>query len=466
MKRSLLFSSTVVIAAQSFSGSLALHADVLLPGRPSPLVQPAAPPKARPFSPHDVRLLDGPFKEGQDIAAQYLLSLEPDRFLANFRKEAGLEPKAEHYGGWESQGVSGHTGGHYLSACALAWAATRDARFLARVNSIVQELALCQNANGNGYVAAIPEGKRVYAEVATGNIRSAGFDLNGCWVPNYTLHKLFAGLRDAYRLCDNTQALTVARHLADWMESVHADLTEAQMQQILACEHGGLETHVRYADAIYFADDAGLWVNLYLASELTWKARGVTLRQETRWPDGDSTTLRISCREPQSFILRLRRPHWAQDGFSVSVNGEPHAAELTSSGYARIQRTWKPGDRVDVRFPMTLRTESMPDNPKRIAVFYGPTLLAANLGTVDDPAADRSDYVPMLLTEERPVAEWIKITDLASLQFRTHGVGKPRDVDLVPFHRLHDRRYTVYLDVFTQTDWEARHSHDRHPSHR
>ena len=170
----------------------------------------------------------------------YLLSFEPDRFLANFRKEAGLPPKAEHYGGWESQGVSGHSAGHYLSACAMAYAATSDQRFLDRVNYMVDELAACQDALGTGYVAAIPDGKRVYAEVAAGNIRSAGFDLNGCWVPNYTLHKLLAGLRDAYRLCGNAKALDIAKKLADWFEKTLEKLDESQIQQMLMAEHGGI----------------------------------------------------------------------------------------------------------------------------------------------------------------------------------------------------------------------------------
>jgi hypothetical protein len=98
----------------------------------------------------------------------------------------------------------------------------------------------------------------------------------------------------------------------------------------------------------------------------------------------------------------------------------------------------------------------MPDNPKRIAIFYGPTLLAANLGPVQDEAATRPFYVPVLLTGERPVTDWVKPVSLSEVTFKTIGVGRPRDVDLVPFHSLHDRRYTVYLDVFTESEWARR----------
>jgi len=206
--------------------------------------------KAEPFALEDVRLLHGPFKHAQDLQGQWLLTLEPDRLLAWFRKEAGLKPKALVYGGWEDRGVAGHCLGHYLSGCSLMYASTGDVRFLERVDYLVKELTLCQESNGNGYVAAIPGGKQVFAQVAAGDIRSAGFDLNGPWVPLYTLHKLFAGLVDAYRLCDSEQALAVNRKLADWLGTVLSQLDHAQMQKILACEHGGMNEALAdlYAD--------------------------------------------------------------------------------------------------------------------------------------------------------------------------------------------------------------------------
>lgn len=182
--------------------------------------------KAQPFALEDVRLLDGPFKHALELDAAYLLRLEPDRLLARFHKDAGLEPKAEGYGGWEARGVSGHSLGHYLSACSMMYASTGDARFRDRVNYMVNELKACQTANGDGYVAAIPDGRRVFAEVAAGNIRSKGFDLNGLWVPWYTLHKLFAGLIDAYRYCENDEALAVAVQLADWAIKTTSGLNE------------------------------------------------------------------------------------------------------------------------------------------------------------------------------------------------------------------------------------------------
>ena len=605
-----------------------------------PPVNPAAAPIAELFPLQDVRLLDGPFKDAQDTAIEYLLSLEPDRFLANFRKQAGLKPKAEHYGGWESQGVSGHAGGHYLSGCALAYASTGDRRMLERVNYFVDELAECQKANGDGYVSAIPEGKRGYAEIGEGNIRSASSDLNGLWVPNYTMHKVFAGLRDAYRLAGNNQALEVEKKLADWFERIHANLTDQQMQQIMVAEHGGInetfadlyedtaddryltlskrfhhkdileplaehrdilagkhantqipkvigvasryeitgdehdqaiadffwdlvvnhhsyvtggncdhehfgepdklnnrlspvttetcnvynmlkltthvfgwspsskvadfyeraflnhmrssqhpdgrviynlslqpghmkeyqsqydgftccvgtgmENHVKYGEAIYFHDNDTVWVNLFIPSEVEWKDRSVRLRQTTDWPNSDTTRIAIESDSPQTFTLRLRKPYWVAADCEVSINGQPQQAKADDDGYISLRREWKANDVVEFRMPMALRTESMPDNDNRIAVFYGPTVLAADLGPVDDPNASDAYYVPVLVTDNKPVFEWVKATNLDQLQFATKAVGQPRDVPLVPFYQLHDRRYSVYLDCFTTDEWAAR----------
>jgi uncharacterized protein len=196
--------------------------------------------QAEPFPLQAVRLLDGPFRDAMLRDEKYLLSLEPDRLLSWYRKEAGLIPEAEVYGGWEAQGVAGHILGHYLSACSHMYASTGDKRFLDRVDYIVDKLAECQRANGNGYFAAIPNGKVIFAEIARGEIRSQDFGLNGGWVPWYTLHKEFAGLIDAYQLCGNAKALEVATKLADWAEATTKDLTEEQWQKMLVCEQGGM----------------------------------------------------------------------------------------------------------------------------------------------------------------------------------------------------------------------------------
>jgi len=203
--------------------------------------EPHSPQKVEPFALSDVRLLEGSrFHRAQELSREFLLQYEPDRLLARFRKEAGLEPKGEVYGGWESMGIAGHSLGHYLSACSQMCASTGDRRFQERVDYIVTELQECQRADGAGYTMAVPEGRRVFAEVAQGDIETKRFDLNGVWVPLYTLHKVMGGLRDAWHLTGNEDALEVETLLGNWLEKTFAGLSDEQMQHVLYCEHGGI----------------------------------------------------------------------------------------------------------------------------------------------------------------------------------------------------------------------------------
>ena len=198
--------------------------------------------QAEPLPISDVRLLGGPLKHAQDLDADYLLELEPDRMLAFYRERAGLEPKGEPYGGWDGPGrnLTGHIGGHYLSGVSLMWAATGDARFKTRADYIVAELKEVQDAHGDGYLSALEGGRRCFDELARGEIRSAAFDLNGEWAPWYTLHKTYAGLRDAYRYTGNRTALNVEVAFAAWAERVLAGLDGAQIQHMLNTEFGGM----------------------------------------------------------------------------------------------------------------------------------------------------------------------------------------------------------------------------------
>jgi len=183
--------------------------------------------------------MDGPFKVAQETDEAYLLKLDPDRFLSWFRREAGLTPKAEVYSGWESRGVAGEDCGHYLSALAQMYASTGNPEYKRRANYIVGEFDECQQANGNGYVAAIPDGKKIFAEIKAAQIDTQ-HGLNGGWVPWYTIHKELAGLLDVYHYCHNDEALAVAKRLADWVGDEIGGLSHDQMQHMLEVEHGGM----------------------------------------------------------------------------------------------------------------------------------------------------------------------------------------------------------------------------------
>ena len=192
MKKNILFLSVLVIA-----GGFSIQAQSYVPEKTQGKmkIKPRVDIHAYSFNLQEVELLEGPFKKAMDADARYLLSIEPDRLLTDFREHAGLKAKAKRYGGWESSGLAGHTLGHYLSACAMHYASTRDTRYLDKVNYIIDELEECQSKR-NGYLGAIPKEDSVWGEVAKGNIRSRGFDLDGAWSPWYTVHKIMAGLLD------------------------------------------------------------------------------------------------------------------------------------------------------------------------------------------------------------------------------------------------------------------------------
>jgi len=208
----------------------------------APRARAAAVVKARPLPLSAVRLLAGPLKHAQELDARYLLELEPDRMLAYYRDRAGLRPKAEPYGGWDGDGrnLTGHIAGHYLSAVSLMWSATGDPRCKQRADYIVGELKEVQDAHGDGYLSALQGGRKAFGELARGEIRSAAFDLNGEWSPWYTLHKTYAGLRDAYRHTGNRTALDVEIKFAAWAERILSRLDGAQLQHMMNTEFGGM----------------------------------------------------------------------------------------------------------------------------------------------------------------------------------------------------------------------------------
>lgn len=602
----------------------------------------------QPFPLTQVRLLDSPFKTAMQLDQKYLLSLQPDRLLSWYRKEAGLKPKAPVYGGWESTGLAGHTLGHYLSACSLMYQSTGDARFRERVEYIVTQLAECQQANGNGYVAAIPGGKELFGKVAQGEIDVQSFGLNGGWSPWYTIHKELAGLIDSYTRCGDTQALTVATNLAEWVDATTSGLTEAQWQKMLLCEYGGMnealanlygitgnprylalaekfydqkvldpladgrddlngkhsntqipkivglarlyeltgderdrniasffwervalhrsfviggngdnehffptdrfaehvsaataetcctynmlkltrhlfewspsatlmdfyeealyndilasqeprhgmfvylmslkpghfktfstpensfwccvgtgmENHAKYGDTIYFHDNDSLYVNLFIPSELSWPEKHVVLRQITKFPDDDTTTLEFNCARPSEFSVKVRWPSWssqlavAVDGVAQKVNGQP-------GSYVTVERRWHAGDNITIGLSMRLHTVLLPGATNIASILYGPIVLAGELGTdgmPDQYAGNQTDYlkvpdpqVPVFVGDVGSLTRRIK-PDGAPLTFRTEGLGRPRDMTLIPFYKLNYERYSVYWDVVAPDESES-----------
>ncbi len=589
----------------------------------------------------DVKLLEGSFLHATELDMKTLLNYEPDRLLSKFYTEAGLKPKAEHYMGWENESLAGHSLGHYLSACSMMYQTTGDTAFLNRVNYIVDELKKLQDADGDGYIGAFPNGKKILEnEVAKGNIRSQGFDLNGIWAPFYTQHKIMAGLRDAYHLCGDTTALGVEKRFADWLDKTVSPLNDEQVQEMLRCEHGGIsetladlyadtrdpkylriseifyqkvildslkagidvlpgkhcntnipklialsrlyeltgdtsdrkaaeffwhtvvnhhsyvtggngdneyfgpedklrnrldegttescnvynmlklsehlfewdasanvadfyeralfnhilatqnpetgnvtynlsldmggfkdfqdpywftccigtgmENHSKYGRNIFYHNDNDLFIFQFIASQLDWKEKGIILTQKTSYPEEQGTRLEFKCEKPVRLTLKIRYPYWAKNGIEITVNGKKKQVSQHPGSFVSIEREWKTGDIIDVKIPFSLRLEAMPDDSNRVAVMYGPLVLAGDLGPLNDSTSHDAMYVPVMMTENRDPSTWMKPVEGKPNTFITINTGRSRDVEMKPFYSIYDRRYSVYWDLFNEKGWNAK----------
>jgi DUF1680 family protein len=644
MRKVILFPSALIVVALVTASSGAMRQEsskIKVPDK--------VPPKAYPFDLQDVRLLDGPFHDAMLRDQKYLLELDPDRLLHNFRVTAGLPSSAQPLGGWEDPKgeLRGHAVGHYLSACAMMYAATGDARFKDKAGYIVAELAKVQQAMPSkgynpGFLSAYPE---EFFDRVDKRIR--------VWAPYYTLHKIMAGLLDMYLYCDNRQALEVVCKMADWVRFRVDRLTDEQQQAALDTEHGGMnevlanlyavtgnpeylriaarfnhkrlfdqwaagedkldglhgntqfpkvigavreyeltgekryydiatffwnrvalhrsfviggntdgesffpinqfskhlgasstetcntynmlkltrllfslepsaekmdfyerglynhilasqdpatgmmcyyvplrpgafktystpnesfwccvgtgmENHAKYGDTIYFHDDRSLYVNLFIPSELRWKDKGLVVRQGTRFPEEDTITLTFQCQQPVRLALQVRRPSWTQTGMTLMINGSKQNVTASPGSYVAVERQWKNGDTVQVRLPMSLHLEAMPDDPKVVALLYGPIVLAGDLGKEGlenarryGPSAPQlgrvpSIAVPAFVGDVKDLLTKVKPVPGAPLNFRTNGIGQPRDVQLIPFYKASDDRYTVYWKVYSPAEWKKR----------
>jgi uncharacterized protein len=202
----------------------------------------------------DVKLLDGPFKHARDLNIQVLLKYDVDRLLAPYRKEAGLTPKAKTYPNWD--GLDGHVAGHYLSAMAMNYAATNNPECKKRMEYMLSELKECLDANtknnagwGVGYIGGFPNSKNLWPAFKKGDFSI----YNSAWSPFYNLHKMYAGLRDAWLYCNNQDAKALFLKFCDWGISITSTFTEAQMQSVLNVEYGGMNEI--YADAYQITGD-------------------------------------------------------------------------------------------------------------------------------------------------------------------------------------------------------------------
>ena len=247
-------------------------------------------------------------------------------------------------------------------------------------------------------------------------------------------------------------------------------------QAFWCCVGTGMENPGKYGEFIYARADDGLYVNLFIPSELAVAHLGLALRQETRFPDEERTQLSLKLKKSTTFTLHLRHPSWvAADGFVVRVNGRPVNVDSTPSSYAALRREWRDGDTVEISLPMRTMIERLPDGSDWVAIKRGPILLASPAGTQDMPNlyADGSrmghvahgpvvplDQVPVVLASAKELPSKIVADPAAGpLAYRLVGVLEPAvpgGLPLLPFFRLHDQRYQMYWQLTTREGLEQR----------
>lgn len=224
------------------------------------------------------------------------------------------------------------------------------------------------------------------------------------------------------------------------------------------CTGTGIEEFAKTGDSIYFHDEHGIFVNLFIASEVNWPEKGLRLEQQTRFPEEEGTTLVVHSDRPTDMDLNIRIPWWATAGGTVKVNGAKVGAFSSPSSYLTLDRTWKDGDRVEVSLPMSLRLESMPDDKTLQAAMYGPLVLAGRLGTEgltksmfysESETSPKGDPIPapVIDTNHGGSVDWLKPVSGEPLTFQT--TGQPQNITLVPLYKLFGERYAVYWKTAT-----------------
>ncbi|HTG94153.1 MAG TPA: beta-L-arabinofuranosidase domain-containing protein, partial [Pyrinomonadaceae bacterium] len=225
------------------------------------------------------------------------------------------------------------------------------------------------------------------------------------------------------------------------------------------CVGSGMESHSLHGDGIYYESADRLWVNLYVPSTANWKAAGVQFAMDTDFPEGEKATLKLSMQRAKQFTLALRRPSWSEAGFEVRINGQLFKDVSAPGTYVALKRRWKTGDVVTVALPKSLRIEGLADNKNRAALMWGPLVLAGDMGP--ERRGGPADPIPSFLTESRPIEEWLKPEREKPASFRSEGIGRltdqsKKDVEFVPFYRLHRRTYSIYWDLYNSETWTRR----------
>jgi len=221
------------------------------------------------------------------------------------------------------------------------------------------------------------------------------------------------------------------------------------------CTGTGVENHAKYGDSIYFHDNQNLYVNLFIASDLNWKEKGLQLRQETKYPDEGSTRLTFTCQKPVRLSVQVRHPFWSDKDFAVLVNGKKTEQVGNPGSFVTLSREWKTGDTVEIRMPFSLRIEAFKDNANRFAVLDGPLVLCAQVDARKPFPAIVAEP-PTLLASLKPVSGRANTYKGSADLFMIPGDEQNQGVTLFPFYEAAHERYEVYWDRFTPAEWSEK----------
>jgi uncharacterized protein len=226
------------------------------------------------------------------------------------------------------------------------------------------------------------------------------------------------------------------------------------------CVGTGFENHAKYGEAIYYHSDKGIYINLFIPSELTWKEKGIKLIQNTKFPEEATTHIVISEIKDAGAELYIRYPSWATSGAVITINGKNFKVNQNPGSYITLSRQWKAGDKIDISYPMALHLKSTNDNPNMAAVLYGPIVLAGDMGTegIESPAPfanDQQDFrkmpVPATIISElnasgKKINDWIAPVQNQPLVFKTKAVAA-REITLIPYYKINRERYVIYWNI-------------------
>ena len=226
------------------------------------------------------------------------------------------------------------------------------------------------------------------------------------------------------------------------------------------CVGTGFENHAKYGEGIYYHSGNGIYVNLFIPSELTWKEKGINLVQQTQFPDDSAIHLTIKGIKNEPVSLYIRYPSWATSGATVKINGNDVQINQKPGSYIVLNNHWKTGDKIDITYPMSLHLVATNDNPNMEAVLYGPIVLVGDMGTegIKSPepfAKDQLDYrkVPVpddiittLNIGRKKLDDWLVPVNGEPLIFKTAGVAS-KEITMIPFYKIDKQRYVIYWDM-------------------